>query len=84
LKDYIYVKLDKEFSLPDSMMVHFLLVANDHKLGALINLLGRIGLTEPIIIFASTKYMVDMVTYALEKFGLTAVNIYGKMDSRDR
>jgi ATP-dependent RNA helicase DDX54/DBP10 len=39
LKDYIYVKLDREFSLPDNMMVHFMLVNNDHKLSALVLLL---------------------------------------------
>lgn len=39
LKDYVYVKLDREFSLPDSMMVHFLLVSNENKLGALVEML---------------------------------------------
>jgi ATP-dependent RNA helicase DDX54/DBP10 len=84
LKDYIYVKLDREFSLPENMMVHFLLCSNDHKLSALVFLLKRIGLNEATIIFASTKYLVDLIVYTLEKFGISAVNIYGKMDATDR
>ena len=66
------------------MMVHFLLCSNDHKLSALVFLLKRIGLNEATIIFASTKYLVDLIVYTLEKFGISAVNIYGKMDATDR
>lgn len=84
LKDYIYLKLDKEFTLPDNMMVHFLIVGEQHKLSALIFLLLRIGLDDTSIIFASTKYLVDLIVYTLEKVGIPSVSIYGRMDQLDR
>lgn len=83
LRDYVYVKLDKEFTLPETMMVNFLIVSNDNKLSALIYLLKQ-KVEGTTIIFASTKYLVDLIVYVLEKFGIHAVNIYGKMDHQDR
>jgi ATP-dependent RNA helicase DDX54/DBP10 len=78
LKDYIYVKLDSEFFLPETMMLNFLLVSNEHKLSALIYLVGMVE--DRCIVFASTRYLVDLIVFALAKFEISAVNIYGKMD----
>jgi len=80
----VYVKLDKEYTLPDNMMVHFLIVGSDQKLSALIFLLRRLEESETSIIFASTKYLVDLIVYTLEKMGIMSVCVYGKMDQIDR
>jgi superfamily II DNA/RNA helicase len=84
LRDYRYVKLDREYSLPDNMLVNFLIVGSDQKLSALIFLLQRFADTEQSIIFASTKYLVDLIVYTLERVGIQAVSVYGKMDQYDR
>lgn len=34
--------------------------------------------------FASTRYLVDVISYALGKFQISNVHIYGKMDQQDR
>lgn len=78
LKDYIYCKLDKEYQLPDSMQLHFLFVANENKLSALIYLIK--SLPDTCLVFASTRFLVDMLSYALTKFHISCVHIYGKMD----
>ena len=78
------MKLDREFSLPDNLSINFLIVGSDHKLSALIFLLNRLGLEQTSIIFASTKYLVDLIVFTLEKVGIPSVSIYGKMDLVDR
>ncbi|CAD8188351.1 unnamed protein product [Paramecium pentaurelia] len=82
LKDYIFCKLDKEFQLPDTMQLHFLLAANDNKLSALIYLIRQ--LEDTCLVFASTRFLVDMLSYALNKFHISSVHVYGKMDQLDR
>ncbi|CAD8129660.1 unnamed protein product [Paramecium sonneborni] len=73
LKDYIFCKLDKEFQLPDKMQLHFLLAANDNKLSALIYLISQ--LKDTCLIFASTRFLVDMLSQALNKFHISSVHV---------
>lgn len=47
-------------------------------MSALIYLVGMVE--DRCIVFASTRYLVDLIVFALAKFEISAVNIYGKMD----
>jgi len=66
LKDYIYIKLDKESQFPDTMTLNFILVSSENKLSALIYLIRM--LPETCLVFASTRFLVDVIAYALLKF----------------
>ena len=39
---------------------------------------------ESVIVFVSTRYLVDQIAYILNKFDISAVHVYGKMDQYDR
>ncbi|KAM3130855.1 hypothetical protein pb186bvf_017044 [Paramecium bursaria] len=82
LKDYMYIKLDQEFQLPDTMDVHFLLVSQENKISALLYLIN--SMMDSVIVFVSTRYLVDQIAYILNKFDISAVHVYGKMDQYDR
>ncbi|EGR32929.1 hypothetical protein IMG5_066580 [Ichthyophthirius multifiliis] len=85
LKEYVFVKLDSEYTLNENLSLNFLLARNNEKFAILIYLLEKIinyseNTENSTIIFASTKYHVDLVSAVLEKFKIENVSIYGKMD----
>lgn len=82
LKEYVFVKLDSEFTINENISLNFVLTRNNEKLASLVHLLKSvIPQTENSIVFASTKYHVDLICALLDKFNLNNVCIYGKMDA---
>ena len=80
LKEYAFIKLDSEYTLSDNNELHFILARQNEKISALIYLLQSFNLQETSIVFAPTKYHVDLLSSLLECFGISNVGIYGKMD----
>lgn len=57
LKDYIFVKLDSEYTIPDTMKLHFFITKSQQKMSALLYFIREIlNLKENSIIFAATRY----------------------------
>lgn len=82
LKEYVFVKLDSEFTINENISLNFVLTRNNEKLASLVHLLKTVlPAEETSIVFASTKYHVDLICAVLDKFGLGNVCIYGKMDA---
>ncbi len=84
LRDYVYVKLDKENHLSEQMGLDFLIVRPNEKLGALTMLMTTRLVKQQAIVFCSTKYHVELVSHYLTKVGVSNVGIYGKMDQLAR
>jgi len=85
LKDYVFVRLDSEYSIPDTMKLHFFLTKSQTKISSLLYFLKeKHNLTEKTIIFAATRYHVDFLVALLKTFGISSVGIYGKMDQLSR
>lgn len=85
LKEYVFVKLDSEFTINENVSLNFILTRNNEKIASLVHLLKSvIPSEENSIIFASTKYHVDLVCAILDKFNVNNVCIYGKMDAYAR
>ena len=85
LKEYVFVKLDSEFTINENITLNFILTRNNEKLASLVHLLKSvIPAQENSIVFASTKYHVDLICAILDKFNLNNVCIYGKMDAYAR
>jgi len=62
--------------------MNFILSRNNEKMASLVYLLKKvIQPEENSIVFASTKYHVDLICAILEKFDVKNVCIYGKMDA---
>lgn len=56
LKDYIFVKLDSEYTIPDTMKLHFFITKSQQKLSAMIYFIRELlDLKELSIIFAATR-----------------------------
>jgi len=56
LKDYVFVKLDSEYTLPDTMKLNFFLTKSNTKLSALLYFIKeKLNLEEKTIIFAATR-----------------------------
>jgi len=82
LKEYVFVKLDSEFTINENITMNFILSRNNEKMASLVYLLKKvIQPEENSIVFASTKYHVDLICAILEKFDVKNVCIYGKMDA---
>ncbi len=85
LKDYVFVKLDNEYTIPDTMKLHFFITKSQLKLSAICHFIREIlAKNESTIIFAATRYHVDYLVEVLKEFGYNAVGIYGKMDQLTR
>ncbi|KAL4442578.1 hypothetical protein ABPG74_006980 [Tetrahymena malaccensis] len=82
LKEYVFVKLDSEFTINENITLNFILTRNNEKIASLVHLLKSvIPAEENSIVFASTKYHVDLICAILDKFNVSNVSIYGKMDA---
>jgi ATP-dependent RNA helicase DDX54/DBP10 len=56
LKDYVFVKLDSEYTIPDTMKLNFFLTKSNTKLSALLYFIKeKLNLEEKTIIFAATR-----------------------------
>ena len=84
LKDYAFVKLDSEYTLSENAALFFIFARQSDKLASLIYILKKIEKDECSIIFAPTKYHVDLISEVLAKFEIRNVGIYGKMDMTAR
>lgn len=81
LKDYLFVKLDSEYTLSENMQLNFIISKSSEKIAALIYLLRvTIPEDESSIVFVPTKYHVDYLVEILNKFKISNVGLYGKMD----
>ena len=80
LKDYAFVKLDSEYTLSENAQLSFIFTRQSDKLGSLIYLLKNLDRNDSSIVFAPTKYHVDLIAEVLNKFEIENVGIYGKMD----
>ena len=80
LKDYAFVKLDSEYTISENSELYFIFTRQSDKLAALVYLLKQVQQDECSIIFAPTKYHVDLISEVLTKFEVPNVGIYGKMD----
>ena len=56
LKDYVFVKLDSEYTIPDTMKLNFFLTKSNTKLSALLYFIKeKLDNEEKTIIFAATR-----------------------------
>ena len=81
LRDYAFIQ--HEIALPDKMVLDFLVVRGEGKLPLLINLLKK-RQADKVIVFASTRYQVDLLQSLLGKKFKDCIPIYGKMEMADR
>lgn len=99
LKDYVFCKLDSEYTLSENIKLHFFISRSQEKLASFVFILKNlIKKGEKTIIFASTKYNflnfiiykvysryhVELLVSLLEAFNMRSVGIYGKMDQLAR
>ena len=85
LRDYVFVKLDKESEIPEKIQLHFFLVKTHEKIAALLYILDHlIKHSDSTMIFCSTRYHVDYYAAVLEKVQISSAVIYGKMDQEAR
>ena len=81
LRDYIFVKLDKDSEIPPEIQLNFFLVKSTEKVASLLYVLDHlIKHRESTMVFCSTRYHVDYYQMVLEKFKISAGVVYGKMD----
>jgi len=85
LRDYVFVKLSSEFEVPDTLKMHFFICREKEKFSALLLLLKDIiQKGEQSILFAASKFSVDLLESVLKSFGLKVVGMYGRMDQLTR
>lgn len=60
LKDYVFVKLDTEYTIPDQMKLNFFLTKSNTKVSALMYFVKeKLDPEEKTIIFAATRYRIS-------------------------
>ena len=79
------MKLDSEYSIAETMSLHFFITKTHQKLSTLLYILKKIVKeNEKTIVFAATRYHVDLIQEALKHFEIESVGIYGKLDQLTR
>ncbi len=68
--------------MSENLAVHFFLTKTDEKLASLIYLVKKItrSADETVIVFAATRYHVDLYEEVFKKYDINCVGIFGKMD----
>ncbi|CAJ1400564.1 unnamed protein product [Effrenium voratum] len=85
IKDPVFVRLDVETSLSDSLDLWYLFARKDEKIPAAISILRRFHQDEKTtIMFVATKHHVEFFGELLQQQGLPAAIVYGTMDQTAR
>lgn len=86
MREYIFAKIDSEYTLNDDLQLHFFEVKSGEKEALLVHLLQKIvPRTEQMIVFVSTRYQVDLLENVLQEcFKIEGSFLYGKMDIESR
>lgn len=72
LKEYVFCKLDNEYTLNEQMEVNFLVCKSNEKMATLVYLLkNTIPKKETTIVFCPTKYHVDLTLEMLDHYKIT-------------
>ncbi len=85
IREYAFLQLDKENTVSDKLILHFLVARSAEKYAALIYLLNKVAKPDELtLVFVATKYHVQYLSTLLPLCGLKAMGIYGDMDPQAR
>jgi len=85
LKDPVFVRLDVETTLSDSLDLWYLYVRKDEKIAAALSVLRFLAKPgKSTIMFVATKHHVEFFGDLLTKVGLSVAVVYGSMDQDAR
>lgn len=85
LKDPVFVRLDVETTLSESLDLWYLFVRRDEKIAAAVSVLRFLAKPKTsTIMFVATKHHVEFFGELLNKIGISAAVVYGSMDQDAR
>lgn len=85
VKDPVFVRLDVETTLSDSLDLWYLYVRKDEKIAAAVSVLKRLAEGEKsTIMFVATRHHVEFFGELLKKLGMSVAIVYGAMDQTAR
>lgn len=84
MKEYVFVKIESEYSLSEKLEMHMLFVKTEEKTALLAYILTTMTKGQTIV-FVSTRYWVDYLQQVLPNvFKVKGSFLYGKMDNESR